>query len=96
MTENALIRLGFHDCLRYEDSSYSRPCDGCLNWDGMNKIGPRPNSREDDYKFEPIIKTDNNNMDNIVEKLELIYTTVNWPFVNASLGKLSETALIKI
>ena len=88
MSENALIRLGFHDCLRYEDSSYSRPCDGCLNWAGMHKKGPRPNFREDDYKFEPIIKTDNSNLDNIVEKLELIYTTVNWPFVNASLGML--------
>ena len=52
----------------------------------MGKIGPRPNAREDDYQFDQIINTDNNNMDNIVEKLELIYTTVNWPFVNASLG----------
>ena len=52
----------------------------------MGKIGPRPNAREDDYQFDQIINTDNNNMDNIVEKLELIYTSVNWPFVNASLG----------
>ena len=52
----------------------------------MGAIGPRPNAREDDYQFDQIINTDNNNMDNIVEKLELIYTTVNWPFVNASLG----------
>ena len=40
------------------------------------------------------IKTDNSNLDNIVEKLELIYTKVNWPFVNASLGTYA--SLIKI
>ena len=86
MTENSLVRLAFHDCLRYEDSTYSRPCDGCLNWEGMNVLGPDPNNREDDYKYDPLDKADNRNMDNLVEKLELIYTTVDWPFVNASLG----------
>ena len=33
ITENTIIRLAFHDCLRYSDGTGG--CDGCLNWDGM-------------------------------------------------------------
>ena len=31
--EGKVLRLGFHDCLKYEDGSGG--CDGCLNWDGV-------------------------------------------------------------
>ena len=30
VSENTLIRLGFHDCLTYTDGTGG--CDGCLNW----------------------------------------------------------------
>ena len=29
----AVLRLGFHDCLKYKDGAGG--CDGCLNWHGM-------------------------------------------------------------
>ena len=33
-SENSLIRLAFHDCVRYKDKSGG--CDGCLNWKNIN------------------------------------------------------------
>ena len=32
----AVLRLGFHDCLKYKDGTGG--CDGCLNWHGMEVI----------------------------------------------------------
>ena len=29
-----MLRLGFHDCLKYTDGSGG--CDGCLNWEGQH------------------------------------------------------------
>jgi len=83
VTENTLMRLIFHDCMRYTDGTGG--CDGCINWKGMHHEGPSPHSKDDYYKTEPIQETDNNGMDMIAEKLELIYTTIDWPFQNASL-----------
>ena len=31
-TENKIMRLAFHDCVRYTDGTGG--CDGCLNWAG--------------------------------------------------------------
>ena len=31
VTENKIMRLAFHDCVRYTDGTGG--CDGCLNWD---------------------------------------------------------------
>ena len=28
-----VLRLSFHDCIRYEDGTGG--CDGCLNWHGV-------------------------------------------------------------
>ena len=28
-----MLRLGFHDCLKYKDGTGG--CDGCLNWEGV-------------------------------------------------------------
>ena len=78
------MRLVFHDCMMYEDGTGG--CDGCINFKGVGVKGPDPNNKDDYYRFEPLNKSDNNNMDQIVEKLELIYTTIDWPFVNASLN----------
>ena len=33
ISEATLMRLAFHDCLKYSDGSGG--CDGCLNWEGM-------------------------------------------------------------
>jgi len=82
-TENTLLRLVFHDCMRYKDGSGG--CDGCLNWSGVGKSGPSPHDKNDYYKYEPINETDNNGMDQIAANLELIYTTIDWPFQNISL-----------
>ena len=46
VTENTFIRLGFHDCLRYEDGSGG--CDGCLSWQGMGWRTPCPGRFMDD------------------------------------------------
>ena len=36
ISENTLIRLAFHDCLKYSmDQGGGGGCDGCLNWEGM-------------------------------------------------------------
>eukprot|EP00091_Calanus_sinicus_P020080 TRINITY_DN5303_c0_g1_i1.p1 TRINITY_DN5303_c0_g1~~TRINITY_DN5303_c0_g1_i1.p1 ORF type:complete len:335 (-),score=64.61 TRINITY_DN5303_c0_g1_i1:1386-2264(-) len=83
VTENTILRLVFHDCGKYTDGTGG--CDGCIDWKGMNHAGPSANNKADYYGTEPIDKTDNNGMDQITEKLELIYTTIDWPFQNASL-----------
>ena len=33
-----VVRLGFHDCLKYKDGTGG--CDGCLNWHGMEVYVP--------------------------------------------------------
>ena len=78
-----LLRLVFHDCMRYTDGSGG--CDGCLNWHGVGTQMPNPNGEEDKYNFAPFNKTDNNGLDQIAEKLELIYTSIDWPFQTPSL-----------
>ena len=68
LSENSFIRLGFHDCLRYEDGSGG--CDGCLSWKNM---GSRPNSPHAD-------RTDNNDLSKTLFWLEQLYTRTDWPF----------------
>ena len=88
-TENRIMRLVFHDCVRYTDGTGG--CDGCLNWSGVGAAIPDPNDQEDFYKFDPVNQTDNNGLGTIVEVLELIYTTIDWPFKEASLtGSLQQ------
>ena len=41
---------------------------------------PKVFDRENFYTFDPVNETDNNGLQLLVEKLELIYTTVDWPF----------------
>lgn len=69
--------------MRYTDGSGG--CDGCLNWDGVGNQMPNPNDGDDMYNFETFDETDNNGLDQIAEKLELIYTTIDWPFQTPSL-----------
>ena len=72
------IRLVFHDCMRYTDGTGG--CDGCLNWAGVGNPAPSPFKEEDFYAFPPVNNTDNNGLADIVAVLELIYTTIDWPF----------------
>ena len=69
--------------MRYTDGSGG--CDGCLNWKGVGTQMPNPNGAEDMYRFDPINETDNNGLDQIAEKLEMIYTSIDWPFLEPSL-----------
>ena len=71
----------FHDCIPYTDGTGG--CDGCMNWHGMDSETPSPFNKDHYYKFDPVNATDNKGLDGIAEKLELIYTTVDWPFKEA-------------
>ena len=89
VTENKILRLAFHDCVRYKDGTGG--CDGCLKWDGVGAAVPNIFDEADNYKFEPVKKTDNSGLDAIVLLLEKIYTTVDWPLRKASLtGSLQQ------
>ena len=89
VTENRIMRLVFHDCVRYTDGTGG--CDGCLNWQGVGAALPDPNVGDLFYTFDPVNQTDNNGLTDIVEQLEVIYTTVDWPFKEASLtGSLQQ------
>ena len=69
-----MLRLGFHDCVRYKDGSGG--CDGCLNWEGVGqKFEEAPGS----YMYENVGETNNNGLGYTVEILEGIYTDANFP-----------------
>ena len=75
ITEMALFRLAFHDCLTYKDGTGG--CDGCLNWDKMGTDTPSPFKSMDTYcehQFDKVNKTDNNGLDRLVFYLEKMYT----------------------
>merc|ERR1719510_259381 len=82
-TENRIMRLVFHDCVRYTDGTGG--CDGCLNWAGVGADTPSVFSQDNYYTMAPVNRTNNNGLEDIVEALELIYTTVDWPLKEASL-----------
>ena len=82
VTENKILRLAFHDCVGYSDGG-GGVCDGCLNWKGMGVKNPPAHTREENYYHmdaSNINETDNNGLAAIVDKLEIIYTTIDWPF----------------
>ena len=68
VSENTLLRLSFHDCLKYTDGKGG--CDGCLNWKGMGfhymNLGSPDKSNWDKvkpmYYYPPVEHTDNNGM----------------------------------
>ena len=68
-----MLRLGFHDCLKYADGSGG--CDGCLNWEG---VGYRyPNLRN--FTFANVDRSNNNGLEDAVALLERIYTEPDFP-----------------
>ena len=77
-----LLRLGFHDCLKYVDESGG--CDGCLNWEGMNTRFPSDQkSIKFKYNYNDITKGNNNGLEYTVALLEMIYTDKDFPKDNA-------------
>ena len=76
-----LLRLIFHDCLKYTDGSGG--CDGCLNWEGMNFRFPSANSMKFKYLYDDIKKGNNNGLEFTVALLEMIYTDKNFPYNDA-------------
>eukprot|EP00930_Biecheleria_cincta_P012208 TRINITY_DN11570_c0_g1_i5.p1 TRINITY_DN11570_c0_g1~~TRINITY_DN11570_c0_g1_i5.p1 ORF type:complete len:744 (-),score=97.96 TRINITY_DN11570_c0_g1_i5:85-2205(-) len=72
-----LLRLSFHDCLKYRDGSGG--CDGCLEWTG---VGERFGRREHGKFLIDDAKVDdghNNGLQPTVEVLEKIYTDPSFP-----------------
>ena len=78
-----LLRLSFHDCLKYKDGSGG--CDGCLNWHGVGqRFGPGPLDHFS-YKYPDIKETNNNGLEYTVELLETLYTSKSFPWGSPSL-----------
>eukprot|EP00927_Polykrikos_kofoidii_P074379 TRINITY_DN70365_c0_g1_i1.p1 TRINITY_DN70365_c0_g1~~TRINITY_DN70365_c0_g1_i1.p1 ORF type:complete len:716 (+),score=97.82 TRINITY_DN70365_c0_g1_i1:89-2236(+) len=70
-----MLRLGFHDCLRYADGSGG--CDGCLNWDGM---GERYDDVTNTYSIDPNNTLNGNNgLTAVVQLLEAVYRDPGFP-----------------
>jgi len=78
-----ILRLGFHDCLRYTDGSGG--CDGCLNWKGVGKRLRMEDMKR--WKLPAVHGTDNNGMAATVEVLEGIYTDERFPMRTPVLEK---------
>ena len=73
---NKIVRLAFHDCLKYADGSGG--CDGCLNWDGMGITYRTKNAPINGQIFKQYPDTasefvGNNNLHQTVLALEHVY-----------------------
>mmetsp|Transcript_72286 Transcript_72286/g.156956 ORF Transcript_72286/g.156956 Transcript_72286/m.156956 type:complete len:575 (+) Transcript_72286:62-1786(+) len=78
-TASKFLRLGFHDCLKYEDGSGG--CDGCLSFSNMFY-------RYDEAErmsMPDVTVTDNNNLAFVADILEEIYTRTDFPLNSPSL-----------
>jgi len=69
-----VVRLAFHDCLRYTDGTGG--CDGCLNWEG---VGVRFENVKCSFANPAVDRTNNNGLAKIVDTLEKIYTDSTYP-----------------
>ena len=83
-TPNApkVLRLGFHDCLPYEEGAEDGPhangCDGCLNNHGM-LTDMTPFAEGPRYSVPQADLTNNNGLTFTADMLEEIYTNPNFP-----------------
>ena len=73
-----VLRLGFHDCIKYQDGTGG--CDGCLNWEGVGFRYDNPVSGH--WRWPNVGETNNNGLALTVEILEGIYTDPNFPRVS--------------
>ena len=82
-TPNApkVLRLGFHDCLPYEDGAedgeHANGCDGCLNSEGM--MFDMKSIVNGAYSVPQNYMTNNNGLAFTADMLEEIYTNPNFP-----------------
>ena len=81
VTENTLIRLAFHDCVRYKDGTGG--CDGCLNY---HKINPGLGIKDKCHFCEQVNEGNNAMLARTVGFLEVLYTTVDFPSTAPSLN----------
>ena len=77
-TVGKVLRLGFHDCIKYQDGTGG--CDGCLNWEGVGFRYDNPVSGH--WRWPNVGETNNNGLSLTVEILEGIYTDPNFPRVS--------------
>ena len=73
-----MLRLGFHDCVKYDDGTGG--CDGCLNWEG---VGVRHPDSTNTFSLPNVGQTNNNGLGPTVEVLEGIYTRPEFPSIIA-------------
>ena len=84
-----MLRLGFHDCLTYDQNDLSsgdiNGCDGCLNPNGMgvNLINTYGNKKE--FKGPNILNTNNNGLLQTTDILEEVFTNKDFPKFTPSL-----------
>ena len=79
MHSNKKISMVFHKLIepsfcRYADGSGG--CDGCLNWEG---VGFRFDDSTGKFKYDNVIRTNNNGLGPTVELLEGLYTNASFP-----------------
>ena len=69
------MHLVFHNCMPYTDGAGG--CDIFLNWHRVGTKMPKPNKGTVDmYRIDPINATNNNGLEQMVEKLQLIYKSL--------------------
>ena len=68
-----LLRLAFHDCLRYEDGTGG--CDGCLDWEAVGTVLGGENGRVEDRELEDHERRQSNNgLQEAIGFIEYVYT----------------------
>merc|ERR1711866_21471 len=73
-TAPKMVRLAFHDCMKYEDGTGG--CDGCLNWESMDfTLSNQARANGNLRKNKPNWVNGNRGLQGIVEYLETVYTT---------------------
>ena len=84
-----MLRLGFHDCLTYDQSELGsgdiNGCDGCLNPDGMGVNLIKTYGDKKQFKGPNILNTNNNGLLQTADILEEVFTNKDFPKSTPSL-----------
>jgi hypothetical protein len=74
-----MLRLGFHDCFKYEDG-VGGGCDGCLNFGTMFRKYSQTNSFQNRIWPDGVdVGSGNNGLAIVADLLEKVYTDPNYP-----------------
>lgn len=85
-TAAKMLRLGFHDCVKYEDGSGG--CDGCMRFhDQFRKYNDLASGNKRQLKRADALVNSNNGLGMTADALELIYTRKDWPPKTPKLSK---------